>query len=219
MEQTHLGLSMDSLESTKLKYDSNIKEILADVQVLSRIVKHVVEEAKELDIEEIISCIENVSIGEVPTDPGFTNYGKIESVQTENYIAHEGVVTFDIRFELCIKDLMIKLIVNVEAQKSTDASSLHYHLENRIVYYLSRLISSQKNREFVKSDYDSIKKVYSIWLCMDASEDEDSIHKIRLTNKNSIIYLRKFLVDNIVKTSRTIGARNGEVSRFIAESV
>ena len=31
--------------------------------------------------------------------------------------------------------------------------------------------------------HDSIKKVYSIWLCMDASEDEDSIHKIRLTNE------------------------------------
>ena len=31
--------------------------------------------------------------------------------------------------------------------------------------------------------HDSTKKVYSIWLCMDASEDEDSIHKIQLTNQ------------------------------------
>ena len=74
----------------------------------------------------------------------------------------------------------IKIIINIEAQKSTDPVKLGYHLENRIIFYLSRLISSQKQKEFFHSEYDKIKKVYSIWICMDASNDEDSVNKISL---------------------------------------
>ena len=38
----------------------------------------------------------------------------------------------------------------------------------RGIYYGARLLSSQKEREFSGSIYDDIKKVYSIWICMDA---------------------------------------------------
>ena len=53
-----------------------------------------------------------------------------------------------------------------------------------MVYYLSRLISSQKEVEFFHSDYDSIKKAYSIWICMDAEDDRDSITQISLAEKS-----------------------------------
>lgn len=49
-----------------------------------------------------------------------------------------------------------------------------------MVFYLSRLISSQKGINFVNSEYDKIKKVYSIWICMDADDDGDSISRISL---------------------------------------
>lgn len=39
------------------------------------------------------------------------------------------------------------------------------------------MMSSQKHVEFVKDDYDDTKKVVSIWICMDAGEDEDGITK------------------------------------------
>ena len=46
---------------------------------------------------------------------------------------------------------------------------------------LSRLIiSSQKGISFANSEYDKIKKVYSIWICMDADDDGDSISRISL---------------------------------------
>ena len=98
-------------------------------------------------------------------------------------VLNEGVVFFDIRCTLKVKQKALKVIVNVEAQKSTSYSKLHYHLENRIVYYLSRLISSQKEVEFFNSDYDKIKKVYSIWICMDAGPEEDAITQISLNEK------------------------------------
>lgn len=51
-------------------------------------------------------------------------------------------------------------------------------------FYVSRMISSQKNREFKGSNYNGIKKVYSIWVCMNMRED--SLNHIHLTNDNII---------------------------------
>jgi len=49
---------------------------------------------------------------------------------------------------------------------------------------LARMISAQKEVEFEKSNYDDIKPVRSIWICMDANDDEDSINRICLTQRN-----------------------------------
>lgn len=79
-----------------------------------------------------------------------------------------------IRFTAYIKKAEIKILINIEAQKSSDHSKLGYHLENRIVFYLARMISAQKQTEFFHSDFDNLKKVRSIWICMDNDETEDS---------------------------------------------
>ena len=60
-------------------------------------------------------------------------------------------------------------IINIEAQKSTRASKLGYELINRMIYYICRMVSSQKGTEFIHSDYDNLKNVYSIWICMDTN--------------------------------------------------
>ena len=46
-----------------------------------------------------------------------------------------------------------------------------YDIINRAVFYVSRMISSQKGREFVNSNYNDIKRVYSIWICMNMSQN------------------------------------------------
>ena len=46
------------------------------------------------------------------------------------------------------------------------------------------MISAQKEVEFVNSNYDDLKAVRSIWICMDSADDEDSINRIRLTQEN-----------------------------------
>ena len=51
-----------------------------------------------------------------------------------------------------------------------------------IVFYVSRLISSQKERDFKNSDYNNIKKVYSIWVCMNISQN--CMNHIHLVNEN-----------------------------------
>ena len=180
--RTHLGNAIEAIDSLKARYDKNVKELLADIQVLSRIVKHTVTEVENLSIQEIMDCIDRSSIrvGVVPVEPGLTNMGKVESIQTEDAIPNEDYVTYDIRFMLVAAAMELKIIINIEAQRSMSHSSLGYHLENRIVFYLARLISSQKSINFAKSEYDNIKKVYSIWICMDAGRNSDSISRISL---------------------------------------
>ena len=183
--RTHLGNTIEAVDSAKIRYDKNVKEILADIQVLARIVKHTVAEARKLSISEIMSCIDrgSIRIGAVPMEPGLTNAERIDSYQMEDSIPNEGYVTYDIRFMMAVASAALEIIINIEAQKTSDFKKLGYHIENRIVFYLARLISSQKGINFVKSEYDKIKKVYSIWICMDAADDEDSISSISLKSE------------------------------------
>ena len=57
----------------------------------------------------------------------------------------------------------IRLIINVEAQKDYYPG---YQIPTRGVFYCARMISSQMGTEFCSAEYDDIKKVYSIWICM-----------------------------------------------------
>lgn len=58
-----------------------------------------------------------------------------------------------------------ELIINLESQNNYTPG---YTLEKRGIYYLSCMISSQYNVEFKNSDFDKLKKVYSIWICTHA---------------------------------------------------
>lgn len=45
---------------------------------------------------------------------------------------------------------------------------------------MSRLVSSQKERDFVKTNYNDIRRVFSIWACM--AMDENSLDYVHLTD-------------------------------------
>lgn len=174
---THLSIAL-TVADAQAQNDKHVKDILADKQVLSMILKYAVEEFADYSYEEIANCISEVEISECPLDPGLTNLGKVQGENLENNIPGEGVIFFDIRFSARLRDntAVIKLLLNVEAQRITDEKSLRYPFKNRIVFYLSRMISAQKETEFIKSDYGSLKKVISIWICMD--NEADSIEEM-----------------------------------------
>ena len=55
-------------------YDTNVKFLLADKQILARILKYAVKEFQELEIEDIIACIgSDIEIGSKPLDAGQSN--------------------------------------------------------------------------------------------------------------------------------------------------
>lgn len=180
MADTNLAQAVEATHDSS-SYDTNVKFLLADKQILSWILKYAVQEFKDMPIEDIMSSIGNdIEIGTKPLDAGLSNMGRINASSTEDNIPGEGKIFFDIRFTAHHKETEMKFLINVEAQKSSEPAKLGYHLENRIIFYLARMISAQKQTEFFHSDYDNLKKVRSIWICMDNSEDGDSIEEINL---------------------------------------
>ena len=185
VRETYISKTLSALGDGVAKVDEKIKALLADKQILARILKYSVEEFKEYDILEIINRIEEVEILEVPVDAGLSHkskneFGKISGSNTEDNVPGEGVIYYDIRFNVTKGKKRIKVLINIEAQATTSVSRLGYHIKNRMTYYLSKMISAQKEQEFFGSDYDKIKEVISIWICMDARKNEDSIIEYQL---------------------------------------
>ncbi len=141
--------------------------------------KYTLIEFAEMDISDIRDCIgDDIEVDTRPIDAGLSNLGRVQETLTEDNVPGEGIIYYDIRFAAHHKGMEWKILVNIEAQKSSDSSKLGYHLENRIVFYLARMISAQKQMEFFHSDFDNLKKVRSIWICMDSKETEDSIEEM-----------------------------------------
>ena len=170
----------------KAQYDARAKRLLGQKIILAHIMIRVVDEFKGMDAETVASLIEGEPyISQVPVEPGLTNKEmtdagtgeRIVGLNTESFEIDEGKVYFDIIFYVRMRDGLAKMIINLEAQKNEPTK---YHILNRAIFYTARLVSSQKEREFTGSDYNEIKQVYSIWICMNMKENSLShIHMVK----------------------------------------
>lgn len=169
------------------QYDEKAKKLLGHKIILAYILVNTIEEFREMNPKEVVNYIEGEPyISVVPVDSGITNGKKkagdnpgkeleedtktIEQViglNTENSEINEGMIRFDIIFYVRMKDGLTQIIINVEAQKEEPSE---YKILNRAIFYVCRLISSQKGRDFVNSEYNNMKRVYSIWICMNMKE-------------------------------------------------
>ena len=172
------------LNERNAAYDRLAKRFLARKSILAHILKHTVSEFADcplLDIErKYIEGEPFATINTFPLDDTLDIKGK----HTESNSPIEGLITFDIIFDAIAPTTgePIKLIINIEPQKTT--TSIDYKLMKRAVYYVARLISSQKEKEFHGDNYNGLKKVYSIWICMDVQNYRaNSIQEYSLTEK------------------------------------
>jgi len=140
------------------RYDAACKVILSQKVVLSRVLKECLEEFHSLSIEDIMNrCIEYTSeSGEVGSSP------MIWGLRTEDVSLSEGKTSGDIRFSATTLDGQ-KIIFDIEAQNAFPTT---YSLSKRGTYYLGRMITEQRGREFEKSHYEKLKKVVLIWICL-----------------------------------------------------
>ena len=168
-------------------YDAACKRVLSEKAILARIMKACLEEYKDCAVNDIaekyIEDQPQVSAVPVLPDEGSTI---INGMDTEDKSVHEGTVTYDIRFRAIVpgSEERIALIINVEAQNDFYPG---YPIIKRGVYYCCRMISSQHGREFTGSHYEKIKKVYSIWICMNPPRNrENTITRYRLVEENLV---------------------------------
>ena len=170
----------------KAQYDARVKRLVGHKRILAQILIKTVDEFKGMNPKAVADCIEGTPyISAVPVEPGLTNAvldrngQRIVGFNTENQEINEGLARFDIVFYVRTKDGLSQIIINVEAQKDEPGE---YEILNRAIFYVSRLVSSQKERDF--ESYNDIKRVYSIWICMNM--EENTMSHIHLTKEDLI---------------------------------
>ena len=147
------------------------------------------EEYRDCGISEIASkYIEGeAQISEVAVHPDEEAESlQITGLNTEDSTINEGIVTYDIRFRAIVPGTgeRISLIINVEAQNDFYPG---YPIVKRNLYYCCRLVSSQYGTEFTNSHYEKIKKVYSIFICMNPPNyRKNTINQYSIQEENLI---------------------------------
>ena len=123
------------------QYDASAKRLLGQKWILAHILVKTVDTFKGMRPGEVIRYIEGTpQISTVPAEPGLTNQKK----ETNG-----------------------RRIVGFNTENGELGEGL---VRFDIVFYGSRLISSQKERDFENSNYDDLKQVYSIWICLNMDE-------------------------------------------------
>ena len=173
---------------SKAAYDAQCKKVLSQKIVLAWIMKSCLDEYRDRDVKEIAEkYIEGTpQVSEVPVAPGETNATKVRGIGNEDSVQGEGRITYDIRFVAWapVSNELIQLIINIEAQGKLNTG---YPMVKRAIYHCSRMISAQYGTEFTHSEYQNIKKVYSIFICMaPPKKRQNSITRYRLTEENLI---------------------------------
>ena len=149
----------DTLSQHKIMLDQNCKLMISHEEMLSRVIKEFVEEAKHLSIEEIIKIVQDEH--------------RFQRLNNENSIPGYGTVRFD--FFGCI-DLpqldhtINRIYLNVEIQNDAYPK---YSLITRGDAYLSRIQTTQWGKEYNDQNYDGMKKVYLIWILPQAAKKRD----------------------------------------------
>lgn len=177
----------------KAQYDEYAKRLIAQKIILAHILAKTVDEFRDMKPEDIVAHIEgDPQVGIVPVDPGMTNAARptdastpyvsdhrLAGLNTEHSEINEGMIRFDIIFYVRMKDGLAQVIINIEIQKDEPTQ---YFLLNRAIFYVSRMVSSQKGRDFVHQNYNDMKRVFSIWLCMNMPSN--SMSYVHLTKED-----------------------------------
>lgn len=177
----------------KAQYDEYAKQLIAQKIILAHILAKTVDEFRDMKPEDIVAHIEgDPKVGIVPVDPGMTNASRptdastpyvsdhrLAGLNTEHSEINEGMIRFDIIFYVRMRDGLAQIIINIEIQKNSPEK---YQLLNRAIFYVSRMVSSQKERDFDKQNFDDMKRVFSIWLCMNMPSN--SMSYVHLTKED-----------------------------------
>ena len=152
-----------------LKADNNAKIILSNKYIMAWIIKECIEEFNDLEIIDIISCIEKTEY-RVGMNPGDL---RIYGLSTEDNVPNEGIRYFDILTYLIRNDEKpIKVFLNIEPNGREDGDGTIS--SPRKIFYAIRGVSRQLDREFVGQNYQDIKKFYSIWIILNSPREKEN---------------------------------------------
>lgn len=150
------------------KYDEAAKALFLNPEIVAPILQAVIPEYKNCSIKEVISLIEKDSMESDPVD----NMSKlaVDELPTEMNSLGEKVIRYDAHFKarnpvLSDQKMSVMLHIDLEVQNDYKPSNPRYPLVKRAIYYGAREISSQLGILTKETNYASLEKVYSIWIC------------------------------------------------------
>jgi hypothetical protein len=193
-EKQSLQGSIETLNSFQLtenmeNLDAASKNVLHSTEVLSIILSEVVDEYHGYSRKDVKGFIDNGSRSEdMEVSPGRTNT-VLSGEATEYQVLNEKTSMFDIAFSalnpvLSNTKVHVRLHFDEEPQKTYRPG---YPIEKRGYYYLSRRLSSQLSLAIEGTDYNSLEKCYSIWICRDdvPKDEQYSISIYEITNSRN----------------------------------
>jgi len=155
-------------------YDHSMRTILSNRQVLAWILKRFVREYANLPLEDIAEKYIEPSTILVSKLGVSKDSQTIEGISEKDSSHHEGNIYYDIVFQAYYpnkKNEKIGLYINLEAQSNYYPG---YPLEMRGIYYGARRLTAQLKHINKDTNYASLQKVYSIWICVNNVPDKDS---------------------------------------------
>ena len=161
-------------KSTQSVEDETFKFFIHKSDVLARLLMDNVDELAGMSVEEIKGCLQLGADGD-------TVIGK----ETEYSVRKNDKVILDSVFDVHIPgtEKEISLVVGIEGQNNPRPG---YPLEKRAEYYLARMVSAQKGRDFDGKNYGGLRKTYSIWCVLDPLADErNTVYKYKMKGETT----------------------------------
>lgn len=199
-----LSKDIEGVDAYKIRLDAICKKLLSHKNILSWILKTCVEEYTNCDLKDIeehyIEGTPQISISPIHQDEIIRTDEFVIGNRNEDNSLTEGTVTYDIKFDAVKPNTTrkkgsrlptehIHMIINVESQTDFYPG---YPLPKRGIYYGSRMISGQYGTVFTKSHYEKLRKVYSIWICLNPP-------KYRRNSINTYSFHEEHLIGNVVE--------------------
>ena len=185
----------------KKAYDMYCKKLLSNKQILAYVIKGCIPEFADIPLKDIPSYIEMSSINNTAA----CTYIDDKQIEVTDESIPGSQIKYDIQFEAalptkqedtgkrsCTKE-RLRMIINLESQAKDNPG---YPLIKRALYYCGRLMAKQKHPKegFQHSDYGRIKKVCSIWICINHALQKDDVintYRIQETCETNIWHAAK----------------------------
>ena len=186
-EETKVTLALNS--QTDASPDAKGKEVWGLKLIAARLLQFLIPSFEHCSIEDIVKKhLSNANESNTRIDD-ISPF--IDMENTEFSSLNEKLLRFDTLFEATDPISGKKIQIDIEPQSTYKPTEKNgdkyktYSLADRAMYYFARLFSRQLQQK-MSHDYNSLKKVYSIWIITGGYE-KGLENKIRSINVNDIL--------------------------------
>ncbi len=151
--------------SDKEKYDASVKKIVSQPRFVAAIMRLTVPEYEGMTVEEILPYIVEIS-DETAVDD--VSAASLQNLPQEQVSLLSKIISYDLHIKAKnpkAGNINVTLYFDFEFQNEYRDSSLGYPLLKRAFYYVARELDSQLGVLTKDTDYGSLQKSYSIWIC------------------------------------------------------